>query len=199
MITYIKHYYSNYQKLKEKIKLKNQLFYYGVDLVETLIIAFVLALLIKTYIIQVSVVPTGSMIPTLIGGVDGKYNDRLFVNKFIYFFTQPERGDITVFRSPHQDGKDYVKRCVGLPNDIIEIKQGVVYINGKEMILVGVNVQRDYAFHGPVTVPEGSYFMLGDNRSMSLDSRAWGFVREKDIIGKALFTFWPLSNMRALK
>ncbi len=199
MINQIKNSYLNYKSLKDRFKEKNKLFFYSIDFIETIVIALILALLIKTYIIQVSVVPTGSMIPTLIGGVDGKFNDRLFVNKFVYYFKTPERGDIVVFKSPHQDGKDYVKRCIGLPGDSIEIKQGVVYVNGKELILVGVNIRKDYTYYGPSKIPEKSYFMLGDNRSMSLDSRAWGFVKEKDIIGKALFTFWPISQIRALK
>ena len=199
MINQIKNSYLNYKSLKDRFKEKNKLFFYSIDFIETIVIALILALLIKTYIIQVSVVPTGSMIPTLIGGVDGKFNDRLFVNKFVYYFKTPERGDIVVFKSPHQDGKDYVKRCIGLPGDSIEIKQGGVYVNGKELILVGVNIRKDYTYYGPSQIPEKSYFMLGDNRSMSLDSRAWGFVKEKDIIGKALFTFWPISQIRALK
>ncbi len=199
MISRVKNFYIIYKTFKERFKQKNKFLFYSIDFLETILVALVLALLIKTFIIQVSVVPTGSMIPTLIGGVDGKFNDRLFVNKFVYYFTTPKRGDIVVFNSPHQDGKDYVKRCVGLPNDTIEIKQGVVYLNGKEMILAGVNIQKDYDYYGPAKIPPNSYFMLGDNRSMSLDSRAWGFVKERDIIGKALFTFWPISQMRALK
>ncbi len=199
MITRIKDSYQRYKAYKQTFKDKNKLLFYSIDFVETIIVALFLALLIKTYIIQVSVVPTGSMIPTLIGGVDGTYNDRLFVNKFVYFFKEPERGDIVVFKSPHQDGKDYVKRCIGVPGDTIEIKQGIVFINGKELILVGVEIRKDYTFYGPEIIPEKSYFMLGDNRSMSLDSRAWGFVPKKDIIGKALFTFWPMNQIRALK
>ena len=88
--------------------------YKFINLVESLIVAFIAAWLIKTYIIQVSVVPTGSMIPTLIGGVNGEWNERLFINNYIYTFSLPKRGDIVVFTSPHLDGKDYVKRCIGL-------------------------------------------------------------------------------------
>ncbi len=172
--------------------------FYIVDFFETILVALIFALMIKEFVIQVSVVPTGSMIPTLIGGVEGEFNDRLFVNKFVYDFVPPKRGDIVVFESPHQDNKDYVKRCVGLPNETIEIKKGVVYINSKELVLAGVDVQRDYDFYGPIRIPDDHYFMLGDNRSMSQDSRYWGFVPRKSIIGKALFIFWPFKRMKWL-
>ena len=153
---------------------------------------------IKTYICQVSVVPTGSMIPTLIGGVTGKKNDRLFVNKFAYNVSTPKHGDIVVFKSPHNDGKDYVKRCVGLPGETIEIKKGIIYLNNKELVLAGVDVQNDYDFYGPITIDKNTYFMMGDNRKMSQDSRFFGPIPKKNILGKAFFTFWPFSRMRWL-
>ena len=132
------------------------------------------------------------MVPTL------NVNDRLFVNKFIYRFKTPERGDIVVFKSITDD-KDYVKRCVGLPGETIEIKKGNVYINGKLFFIPGVKIIRDYDYRDPVTVPENSYYVLGDNRSKSADSRYWGFVPEKNLLGKATFTFWPLNRMRLLR
>ena len=102
-------------------------FWHGVvDLTETLVVALAIAILIKTYVIQTSLIPSGSMIPTM------QIGDRLFVNKFIYRFTTPKRGDIVVFRSVKEgDHKDFVKRCVGLPGEVVEIKNGVVFINGK--------------------------------------------------------------------
>ena len=190
---------AKYKSFKQDLKEKNKLYYVIVDFIETILVALFFALLIKEYIIQVSVVPTGSMIPTLIGGVIDKPNDRLFVNKYIYDFSAPNRGDIVVFRSPHQDKKDYVKRCIGLPGETVEIKKGIVFINGKELILNHVDVQNDYDFYPATTIPENSYFVLGDNRGMSQDSRYWGFVRSEDIIGKALFTWWPFNRMRVLK
>ena len=199
MKNWFKNRYLKYRSFKNECKQTRRVLYHTLDFFETIIVALIFALLIKAFVLQVSVVPTGSMIPTLIGGVDGKFNDRLFVNKFIYYFTEPKRGDIVVFKSPHLDGKDYVKRCVGLPGDTIEIRQGIVYINGNELILVGVDIQRDYDYYGPKKIPENSYFMLGDNRSKSLDSRSWGFVDSRDIQGKALFTFWPINQMRALR
>ena len=133
MIQKIRKKYHNYQSYKSKQKKEKKFVYDIVETIETLVVAGLLALAIKEYVIQVSVVPTGSMIPTLIGGVDGEYNDRLFVNKFIYDFMAPKRGDIVVFKSPHKDGKDYVKRCVGLPGETVKLDRGIVYINGKEL------------------------------------------------------------------
>ncbi|RAP27757.1 signal peptidase I [Candidatus Marinamargulisbacteria bacterium SCGC AG-343-D04] len=199
MLAKIRHRYKSWKTYKEALKKTHKFRYYVVDFVETILVALCIALFIKEFVIQVSVVPTGSMIPTLIGGKEGELNDRLFVSKFAYDFWEPERGDIVVFRSPNDDGKDYVKRLVGLPGETVEIKRGYVYINGKELILEGVDIQRDRDFYGPRVIEDSGYFMLGDNRSMSRDSRYWGFVNRDDIIGKALFTFWPFNRMKVLK
>ena len=189
----IRDYYFRWSHYKQELKQSSKMRYLVVDTVETILVALVLALVIRHYVIQVSLVPTGSMIPTL------NVRDRLFVNKFVYRFKAPVRGDIVVFRSPHGDGKDYVKRCIGEPGDEIEIKRGYVYVNGKQLLLEGVNIHRDYSYYGPVIVPYDSYFMLGDNRGNSQDSRYWGFVPKKDLLGKALFTFWPFSRMYLLR
>jgi len=199
MFTFYRKQTKKWKDYKLALKAKSKVKYFFADFIETILVALGIALLIKEFIIQVSVVPTGSMIPTLIGGVPGQFNERLFVSKFVYDYTTPSRGDIVVFKSPHGENKDYVKRCVGLPGDVIEIKRGFVYVNGKELLLAGVDVQRDYDSFGPVTVPENEYFVLGDNRAHSTDSRYWGYVPQDDLIGKALFTIWPLNRMRWLK
>jgi signal peptidase I len=184
--------HSKWNKYKAELKEKSRFKHFVVDFLETIIVALALALLIRKFIIQTSLVPTGSMIPTL------NIRDRLFVNKFIYRFSDPKRGDIVVFLSPHDDGKDYVKRCIGVPGDSIQLIKGKVFINNKQLILAGITVQEDYSFTDPVNVPEGHYFMLGDNRGNSQDSRYWGFVPKEDVLGEALFTFWPISRMRLL-
>lgn len=191
----LRHYYQRWHTYKRALKTQNRLLYTGVDLVETLLVALCLALLIRHFIIMTSLVPSESMVPTFL------VKDRLFVNKFIYRFHEPERGDIVVFKSPNGDGKDYVKRLVGLPNDVLEVKKGDIYINGVPVIFSGVTVLFDYDYYGPVIVPEGHYFMMGDNRANSLDSRRWTdpFVPRKDLKGKAWFTFWPISRMRVLR
>ena len=128
-----------------------------------------------------------------------KFGDRLIVNKLIYKFNAPIRGDIVLFKSPYNDGKQYVKRLIGLPNETIEIKRGMVYINNKLLVFPGVNINRDYSNLQKIVVPENSYFMLGDNRANSADSRVWGFVHKKDVIGEALFIYWPFDRIRWVK
>ena len=185
--------WNEWKAYKSKFKDTNQFLYFILDSVETLLIALFFALIIRQFIIQTSLIPSGSMIPTM------KVNDRLFVNKFIYRFTSPKNGDIVVFKSPTGDGKDYVKRCIGVPGDTISIKKGFVFVNNKPLILSGVLIQRDYTASETVKVPPNSYYVLGDNRAFSSDSRVWGFVPEKNLLGKALFTFWPLDRMKVLR
>ncbi len=212
---------NKWKLFKKKLKEESFLKYVIVESVETIIVALALALIIRKYIIMTSVVPTGSMIPSL------KVKDRLFVNKFIYRFVTPERGDIVVFKSPYKDRKDYVKRCIGLPGDRVKYKKARVYINGDLLVLPGVTIMpermelteeartsltnAEYQIYlnteykqslmefDEVVVPENSYYMLGDNRANSADSRFWGFVPKKDLLGKAIFTFWPLNRMRILR
>ena len=108
MFVHLRQRWGDYLAFKRRLKQQSTWKYAVVEIIDTLLVALVVAFTIKTFIIQVSVVPTGSMIPTLIGGVPGKSNDRLLVNKFIYDFSAPKRGDIVVFKSPTNDGKDYV-------------------------------------------------------------------------------------------
>jgi signal peptidase I len=184
---------------KEKLREKNIWLYRLADTIETFGVALVIALVIRQYVVMSSIVPTGSMIPTL------NIKDRLFVNKFVYRFSTPKRGDIVVFKSPRKDKKDYVKRCIGLPGDKVKLEKGYVYINDKPLILAGVNIRRDYYYFDEVIVPTDNYFVLGDNRGHSWDARYWpaaglsGFVPKKDLEGKALFTWWPLNRMRVLQ
>ena len=141
-------------------------------------------------------VGSSSMDPTL-HGCEGCTNDRLLINKFVYRFTEPERGDIVLFEN-QQGGEDpLIKRVVGLPGEELELRGGRVYVDGALL-------EEPYLRHdpckpgfpktcsfGPVTVPEDHYFMMGDNRTGSLDSRFFGPVPEDDIIGEALVRFWP--------
>ncbi|MBG90670.1 MAG: signal peptidase I [Actinobacteria bacterium] len=188
-----KSYWARWTAYKIQVKAQSFWRYAVLDLVETILVAGIAALLIRHYLIQTSVVPTGSMISTL------NIGDRLFVNKVLYRFVDPVRGDIVVFESPHGDGNEYVKRCVGVPGDTISVRKGYIYINDQQLVFPGVMIQRDYSSFGPELLGEGDYFMMGDNRSNSQDSRYWGTVSREDVVGKAWFTFWPFSRMRVLR
>jgi len=168
--------------------------------VESLLIALVLALLIRTFVVQAFKIPTGSMRTTLLEG------DRILVNKFIYRFKEPQRGDIIVFKYPQNRKKDYIKRLIAKEGEVVEIKKGNIYINS-ELIedpfiirsITYYNKEPYGAINKKITVPEESYYVLGDNSASSRDSRYWGFVPKKDVIGKSLFIYWPLTRIRVLK
>lgn len=163
-------------------KIKPGLF----DWLKTLFIAFVAAIILQNTVVASAKVPTGSMETTVMTG------SRIIVNRLAYLSGEPKRGDIVTFYYP-DDGKTiYLKRIMGLPGETIEGIDGIVYINGTAL-------EEDYTEEkllidfGPFTVPEDSYFMLGDNRNNSLDSRYWEnpYVEKDEIIGKAEFIFYP--------
>ncbi|MCC5948807.1 MAG: signal peptidase I [Nitriliruptoraceae bacterium] len=183
-----------------------------------LLIAFVLAFLLRTFLLQVFYIPSGSMQPTL------DIDDRMVVEKVTYRFGDPERGDIAVFEgeslgdlvgdvTPGErfvrgvgqflglvpaSARDYVKRVVGLPGDEILIEDGVVFVNGTALDEPYV-VFQDPSDFGPVTVPDGQLFFLGDNRPNSADSRRQlGYVPIDDVVGRAAFIIWPLDNAGSL-
>ncbi len=182
------------------------------DWTESIIIAFILALFIRTFVVQAFKIPTGSMRMTLIEG------DRILVNKFIYgvkipFFEdlrlpalrKPMRGDVIVFISPEDKRRDFIKRLVGLPGETVEIKDRRIYINGKPVIddkFAG----KDYYNRGDygrenqaIVVPDDAYYVLGDNSASSRDSRYWGFVPKKYLLGKAIVIYWPPHRIRIIK
>ncbi|MFH1198690.1 MAG: signal peptidase I [Candidatus Omnitrophota bacterium] len=179
--------------------------------IESIIIAAILALVIRTFVIQAFKIPTGSMRPTLLEG------DIILVNKFIFGakvpFTEialpklrdPKRGDVIVFIYPEDPKKDFIKRLIGLPGETVEIKNGTVYINDMPVMDPIFN-QRFYYNRGDfgqenkgIVVPKDSYFVLGDNSASSQDSRYWGFVPKSNVLGKALIIYWPLTRVRILK
>ncbi len=175
------------------------------ETVEAVVIALILALFIRAFIVQAFKIPSGSMEPTLLIG------DHLLVNKFIYGihipFTdirllplrKPQRGDIIVFKFPKDRSKDYIKRVIAVEGDTVEIRNKRVYVNGQPLdepyayysddtILPGTVDPRDN--FGPIKVPKDSFFVMGDNRDRSYDSRYWGFVNIKDVEGKAFIIYW---------
>ncbi len=165
--------------------------------------ASILALVIVTFIVQTFAIPTGSMIPTL------NIGNHLMVNKFIYYFKKPRRGDVIVFVYPVNPKKDFIKRLVGLPGETIEIKDGSVFINGEELraqeLKAPQAIAERYYYNegmygeGVIKIPDNAYFVMGDNTKNSKDSRFWGFVPKKNLLGKAFFVYWPLTKMRMIR
>jgi len=172
---------------------------------EAILVAIILALFIRSFVVQAFKIPSGSMLPTL------QIGDHLLVNKFIYGvkipmvgtvlipWKSPARNDVVVFRFPKDRSIDYIKRVVAVAGDTVEMKNKQLYINGEA-------ITSPYAHHtnndimkpsagprdtmGPVKVPEGKIFVMGDNRDNSYDSRFWGFVDLKDVLGKAFILYW---------
>ena len=159
------------------------------DLFESLLVAVILALIIRFFIFQPFYIPSGSMEPTLLTG------DRIIVSKFSYHFREPERGDVIVFKYPRDPKRAFVKRVVGLGGETVAVSGGQLYINGVLVPEEYVPEGMTYPDFGPVRVPEGKLFMLGDNRANSDDSRVWGFLDEDLIIGKAVAVYWPVSRI----
>ena len=176
---------------------------------EAIVIAVLIAFFIRTFIIQAFKIPSGSMKPTL------QIGDHILVTKFIYgvkipiirktfvSISEPKRGDMVVFIYPEDRSKDFVKRVIGIGGDNIEIRNKKIYLNGlpyndnygvytDDMIIPGAAQPRDN--FGPVTVPPGSVFVMGDNRDQSYDSRFWGFVDLRDVLGKAFIIYWSWNN-----
>ena len=164
------------------------------EVLETVVYALILAILLRTFIIQAFWIPSGSMIPTLEPG------DRVLVLKFWYALpkVEPKRGQIIVFKYPVDPKRDFVKRLIGLPGDTVEIKEGRVFVNNREIAEPYV-YNRDNDTRPPVTVPSRHYYFLGDNRPNSQDSRYWEFVPEGFIRGPAVFRYWPLSRIGLLE
>lgn len=217
-------------------------------------ILILVALLVRATIFQISLVPTGSMIPNLnIGdktyvnklylGIQNPlynaslkkkilflipnplYNSSFILSKIKYikrFKRQPKRFEVVVFFPPEKSvlgkvyyyqgdknnspivfgkpgliGESYVKRLIGLPGETIEIKKGDIYINGAKLEEKQQR-NKDYFDFGPLEIPEGTYFMIGDNRPRSADSRVWGVLPKENILGNAVFIFWPFSAMKEL-
>lgn len=157
-----------------------------------IVIAVVIAILLKTLVFANAIVPTGSMLNTIQEG------DRIIASRLAYIKEDPQRYDIVIFKYPDDETQPYVKRVIGLPGETVEIVDGTVYItqtNGEIIQLDDsfVTVDEPYGDYGPFEVPEGHYFMMGDNRNNSWDSRFWDnkFVAEDKIIGKVMFRYYP--------
>jgi signal peptidase I len=154
--------------------------------------AFVLAMLIQFFLVKPFTIPSVSMEPTLMVG------DRVLVNRVIYHFRDPKRGEVVVFHSPLKPGEDLIKRVVAVGGDTVEVKDGALYVNGQRRVepyLKEATIEGEYA---RTVVPAGSFFMMGDNRNDSGDSRIFGAVPKKEILGKAFAIYWPLRRIGGL-
>ncbi len=167
--------------------------------VKDIVIALAIALVVRALLIQAFRIPSGSMIPTLLIG------DHILVEKVTYRFRDPKRFEIIVFKCPIDPSKDYIKRIIGLPGDTVKIVNKHVFVNGKELkepyiqhkdphVIPGWQQPRDN--YGPVRVPPGHYFVMGDNRDYSFDSRFWGFVPRKSIVGRAFIIYFSCDSKR---
>jgi signal peptidase I len=155
-----------------------------------ILFAFAIAIFIVIFVVQPVKVEGTSMQPQL------SDQDRIFVNRFIYRFANIRRGDVVVFWYPRDRSKSFIKRVLGLPGDEVEIRDGVVYINGARLSEPYLNPEfRDHKSLPKVVVPPGQYFVLGDHRNSSNDSRSWGFVAQPLIYGKAIFSYWPFAHL----
>ena len=162
--------------------------------VRDLLVSAAASVLIITFLYQPVRVEGTSMLPRL------EDQDRLFINKFVYKFTSIERGDVVVFHYPRDPEKSYIKRVIALPGDRLRIDNGTVWLNGKPQPELYVPEEyRDNRYYPEIIVPEGDYFMMGDHRSISSDSREFGPVERSFIYGKAAFVYWPASDVGTVR
>jgi signal peptidase I len=158
-----------------------------------LLIAIGLALVIIVFLYQPVKVEGTSMAPLLTD------QERIFINKFVYRFEAIQRGDVVVFWYPLDRSKSFIKRVVALPGEMIEIRRGVVYVNGQVVAEPYVPPRyADVSDYGPSKVPDGMYFVMGDHRISSNDSRVFGPVASQYIYGRAVFAYWPVDHFGSL-
>ena len=168
---------------------------------EAILVAVLLALLIRTYVVQAFKIPSGSMIPTLLVG------DHILVNKFIYHFIDPKRGDVIVFKFPVDESRDFIKRIIAVGGEDLFIKDQKIYINCKPPDASCQPIDDPWGKWGEglglsestsVHVPPGSYFVMGDNRNNSQDSRYLGFVKREKLKGRAFLIYWSWDSDQRL-
>jgi len=164
----------------------------AISLLRDIAVSIVLAVILIVFIYQPVKVEGSSMMPGLTD------QDRIFINKYTYKLSAGsiERDDLVVFHYPYDPSQSYIKRIIGLPGDYIEIRDGSVYVNGNPLSELYVPAEyRDHVSLPREVVPMDHYFVLGDHRSSSNDSRVWGFVKRGEIYGKAVFVYWPLTRI----
>jgi signal peptidase I len=174
-------------------------------------VAVLAALAVQAWLVKPYRIPSESMLDTLRPG------DRVLVNRVVYRLHDPGRGDIIVFRYPHDPDVVFIKRVVGVPGDVLEVRDGRLYVNGREADdsfvhhtggradptvaeapIAGSTLHDPWSLAEPYRVPDDAYFVMGDNRTDSDDSRVWGTVPRAAIVGEGLATYWPLSRLQTL-
>lgn len=163
-----------------------------VELPFIIAVAFLLAWAVKIWIVQPFFIPTGSMEPTLIS------KDQVLVNRFIFRLSDPSFGDIIVFKYPIDPKKDFIKRVVATPGHVLELKDGQIYLDRHAMTESYIEKTNDTSNYGPIRIPPGKIFVMGDNRANSFDSRVFGLVPIENVKGRAFCIYWPISRMRRL-
>jgi signal peptidase I len=183
----------------------------ALEYVAVIALAILVALAIQSWLLKPYRIPSGSMLDTLRPG------DRVLVNRVVYRLRDPQRGDVIVFHYPQDPGVVFIKRVIGVPGDVLDVREGRVYVNGKktpepyvhrtagrldptvaQASIAGSTLHDPWSLSEPYRVPAGNYFVMGDNRTDSDDSRDWGTVPRSAIVGEGLVTYWPLSRLRAL-
>ncbi|MDO4541000.1 MAG: signal peptidase I [Syntrophomonadaceae bacterium] len=165
------------------------------ETVSIVVIAFILAMILRAFVIEGRIIPSSSMLPTL------QVDTRVMVCKFAYWFSEPQRGDIIVFKPPEElnTEDDYIKRVIGLPGETVQVTGGKVYIDDRALAEPYLDEPPAYEF-GPVTVPEDKLLVLGDNRNHSFDGHVWNAWLEQDNIkGRAFLIYWPVSEWSTLE
>ena len=186
------------------MEVRNPLWGYFIDVVETLVVAAAIFVVVYLLLLQPHQVRGASMEPNL---SDGQY---ILTDKITYRFGEPKRGDIIVFKAPVDENFDYIKRIIALPEETISIKDGGIIIKNSDnpdgftlnepYPLNGLNSPGELLADGKeVTMDKNSYFVLGDNRNQSFDSREWGVLPKENIIGKAWLRYWPVPNLSFIK
>jgi len=182
----------------------NSFWSYVVDIIETIVVALAIFVVVYLFLLQPHQVKGASMKPNFL---DGEY---ILTDKISYRFTKPKRGDVIIFQSPTDPDVDFIKRIIGLPGEKVKISEGSIVIYN-EQNKTGLTLKEPYHINGPtlggkevpqnteVTIGDNQYFVLGDNRVESFDSRSWGMLDRKKIIGKAWLRYWPLNKIGFVK
>jgi signal peptidase I len=175
-----------------------------IDWVVTIVVAVGAVLAIKAWVVNPYRIPSSSMEPTLHcaqpgSGCEARFSDRVLANRFIYHFRDPHRQEIVVFKTPPAaercengaGGETFVKRIIGLPGDTVEERDGRVFVNDKRLDEPYVSANERDTTTDKWVVGSGTYFMMGDNRASSCDSRSWGSVPRENLIGPVFAVYWP--------